>query len=282
MSRFMVAGLQLELEAKNNMDLVIDEIRKTKSRFPFVKMIMMGELSVFGPALENAVELPGPEEDAFCELAKELGVWILPGSIFERKDGKIYNTTPVINPEGEVIARYRKMFPFFPYEAGVTPGDEFVVFDVPEVGRFGVSICYDMWFPETTRTLACMGAEVILHATMTNTVDRDIDLSIARTNAASNQCYFVDINVAGKIGWGGSIVAGPGGEVIHQATSTREVIVMDLDLEYVRHVRKNGWHGLTQPLKSFRDSVVQFPQYADKDFKCNILNELGELKKPES
>ena len=54
---------------------------------------------------------------------------------------------------------WRKMFPFEPYEANVAAGREFLVFDVPSVGRFGLSICYDMWFPETSRTLAAMGAE---------------------------------------------------------------------------------------------------------------------------
>jgi predicted amidohydrolase len=82
------------------------------------------------------------------------------------------------------------MYPFEPYEQGVTPGEEFCVFDIPEVGRFGVSICYDMWFPETTRTLAWMGAEVILHPTMTGTIDRDAELAIVRASAVTNQVYF--------------------------------------------------------------------------------------------
>ena len=60
----------------------------------------------------------------------------------------------MIDPNGNVVGRYRKMFPFQPYENHVEPGTEFLVFDVPDVGRFGVSICYDMWFPETSRTLA--------------------------------------------------------------------------------------------------------------------------------
>lgn len=280
MSTFAIAGLQLELSATNNMETILREIRATKTRFPFVQLITMGELCLFGPNPEFAVELPGEEEARFCEIAKELGIWLLPGSLFERSGDKTYNTTPVINPQGEVIKRYRKMFPFYPYEAGVTPGKEFVHFDIPEVGRFGVSICYDMWFPETIRTLACQGAEVILHSTMTNTVDRNIELSIARTNAAVNQCYMVDINVAGDIGWGESIIAGPGGEVIHQASSTREIMVVELDLDYVRRVRKNGWHGLTQPLKSFRDNQVHFPQYEKGASLDNTLDYLGELKKP--
>lgn len=92
--------------------------------------------------------------------------------MFERaQGGRIYNTASVINPAGEVVTRYRKMFPSYPYEEGVTGGSDFCVFDVPDVGRFGVSICNDMWLPETSRTLAVMGAEVVLHPTLTSSID---------------------------------------------------------------------------------------------------------------
>ena len=67
-----------------------------------------------------------------------------------------------------------------PYEAGVTPGDRFAVFDVPRVGRFGVSVCYDGWFPQTSRSLAWLGAEVIVHPTLTSSIDRDGELALAR------------------------------------------------------------------------------------------------------
>ena len=79
------------------------------------------------------------------------------------ENGGVYNTSLVIDPDGNVIRRYAKMFPFLPYEAGIAPGTEFCVFDVPQVGRFGLSICYDMWFPETTRQLTSQGVEVLLH-----------------------------------------------------------------------------------------------------------------------
>ncbi len=75
------------------------------------------------------------------------------------------------------------------------------------------------------------------------------------------QCYFFDVNVGGPLGVGNSIVAGPGGEVIHDAGKGREIIPLRLDLDYVRDVRANGWHGLGQSLKSFRDSAVSFPPY---------------------
>ena len=122
----------------------------------------------------------------------------MPGSIYERDGDRIYNTAPVIDPDGKVVARHRKIYPFLPYERDVACGDAHTVFDIPDVGRFGVSICYDMWFPETTRALAWMGAEVILHPSLTNTVDRDVEIAIARASAATNQCYFIDLNCAGQ------------------------------------------------------------------------------------
>ena len=158
--------------------------------------------------------------------------------INERKrDGKIYNTASVIDPNGNVVKRYRKMFPFLPYEENVTSGDEFCLFDVPDVGRFGVSICYDMWFPETSRTLAIQGAEVILHPSLTGTVDRDIELSIVRATAAINQCFMFDVNGLGAGGFGKTIVCGPEGRVLYQAENNEEIIPIEIDMERVRRSR---------------------------------------------
>jgi predicted amidohydrolase len=221
--------------------------------------------------------LPGPAEEAYVALAKKLGIWLVPGSLYEVAGDKIYNTTPVIDPQGTVVARYRKMFPFRPYEAGIDAGDRFCMFDVPGVGRFAVSICYDMWVPETTRSLAALGAEVILHPTMTTTLDRDVELAIARANAAQNQCYFFDINGAGAIGNGRSIICGPAGEVLHQAGTTHEVMPIEIDLERVRAARRRGSLGLGQPLKSFRDREVELTVYGERS---TFLDSLGPLVKP--
>ena len=179
--------------------------------------------------------------------------------MFEAAGDLVYNTASVIDPNGHVVGRYRKMFPFQPYENHVEPGAEFLVFDVPDVGRFGVSICYDMWFPETSRTLASMGAEVILHPTMTDTIDRDVELSIARATAVTNQCYFFDINGVGEGGVGSSIVVGPAGYIIHQAGGGEEMIPVEINLGRVRREREVGIRSLGQPLKSFRDRPVDFP-----------------------
>ena len=205
----------------------------------------------------------------------------MPGSLYERTADGVYNTAPVIDPRGNVVARYRKMFPFLPYEKGVRAGSEFTVFDVPGVGRFGVSICYDMWFPETTRTLAWLGAEAVIHPTLTNTIDRDVELSIVRASAAVNQCYFIDINCAGRLGFGRSTVVGPDGDVIHQAGTGHEIIPVELDFARVRRSRRLGLLGLGQMLKSFRDSTAQFPPYIEGHASSAALRDLGPLQMPE-
>ncbi len=263
----------------DNLAEIAREIRAAKARLPWLQMMLLPELFAFGVSPVHAQPMPGPAEDFFAALAAELGIWLIPGTLFERAGGKVHNTAPVVDPSGQVIARYRKLYPFQPYETGVAPGDEPVVFDVPGVGRFGLSICYDMWFPETVRTLVWQGAEVILHPSLTNTIDREAERSIARASAAINQCYFLDLNGAGDLGFGRSGFYGPGGEVIWEAGSGREVVALDLDLELVRRVRRRGWNGLGQTLKSFRDGPRGFPPY-EAAARSRFLDDLGPLERP--
>ncbi len=278
MSKIGIAGLQLEAINGDNLDSMESEIDAVARRFPWIDMVVLAELNGYGADKKFAQPMPGgPFEARFAEVAKRNDIWLIPGSIFEQDGNDCFNTCPVINPDGEVIARYRKQFPWLPYENDVTPGSECVVFDVPDIGRFGISFCYDMWFPETLRTLSWMGAEVILHPSLTSTIDRDIEKCMVRASAAMNQCYFFDVNVGGPLGVGGSIVAGPGGEVIHDAGKGREIIPLRLDLDYVRDLRANGWHGLGQPLKSFRDSTITFPPYVE-GYASESLSALGPLQ----
>ncbi|QNI03932.1 carbon-nitrogen hydrolase family protein [Halomonas sp. SH5A2] len=281
MSYFTIAGVQMHaLHHGDNTEAMRHRVDALMTRFPQVQMVLFSELMPMGASPHHAQPLPSDTEAMFCQLALQHRIWLIPGSMFEQVGEHIYNTSVVINPMGQVVARYRKMFPFRPFEAGVESGSEFVVFDVPNVGRFGISICYDMWFPETTRTLAAMGAEVILHPTMTDTIDRDLELSIARTNAGLNQCYFFDINGAGALGNGRSIVVGPSGDVIHQAGAGEQVIPIEIDLNRVRRERERGLHGLGQPLKSFRDRKVNFSLYANEGGSSPFLDTLGPLVKP--
>jgi predicted amidohydrolase len=199
--------------------------------------------------------------------------------MYERRDGAIYNTTSIIGPDGDVIGRYRKMFPFTPLEQGVTPGEEFFAFDVEGVGKFGILNCYDIWFPETARQLTAMGVEVILHPVMTHTIDRDVDLAISHATSAMFQAYVFDINGLGAGGNGQSAVFDPAGRALYRGDVTEQIIPIEVDLEQVRRSRENGMRGLGQMTKSFRDRPVDFPVY-DRNFDTSYLESLGPLVQP--
>jgi predicted amidohydrolase len=282
MSPFAIAGLQLALSSGDNFARIEREIAVTLARFPWVQMIVLGELATFGPVLSRAEPLPGPAEERYQALARRHGIWLVPGSIYERHAGLVYNTASAIDPEGRVVARYRKIYPFLPYETGVAHGSEIVTFDVPQVGRFGLSICYDQWFPEVARALAWQGAEVIIHPTMTGTIDREQELVLARANAIVNQCYFIDINSAGSLGNGRSIMVGPEGEVLHRAGEVDEIMPIFIDVDRVRQCRSHGIKGLGQMLKSFRDTRVRFPCYDEtgEGAQSPSLDQLGPLSLP--
>lgn len=280
MRPFAIAGLQLKVSGRrSNLEHVTDRIEMLMHLYPWVQMVVVSELATFGGWTGHAMALPGDVEQHYQRLAARHGIWLLPGSLYEKTPQGIYNTTPVIDPHGIVKARYRKMFPFMPYETGVEWGTEFCVFDVPDVGRFGVSICYDMWFPETSRTLAAMGAEVLLHPTLTPTMDRDVELSIARATAAMNQMFVVDINGIGDGGNGRSLFVAPSGDVLYQAGSNEELLPIEIDLDRVRRSREVGLKGLGQPLKSFRDRRVEFDVYKRESPANEYLNTLGSLEK---
>ncbi|MEQ8624311.1 MAG: carbon-nitrogen hydrolase family protein [Vicingaceae bacterium] len=279
MKPFSIGGIQMHVSAAHsNIELMKHKIEVMTSVYPWVQMIVLSELCAYGPLLHHAKPFPNDDEKTFQELAKKHGIWLIPGSMFQKKNEQIYNTATVINPQGEIVGRYDKMFPFYPYEDGVTGGNQFLIFDVPDVGRFGVTICYDMWFPETSRTLAVNGVEVILHPTLTGTIDRDIELSLVQATAATNQCYIFDINGLGDGGTGRSIVCGPDGRVLYQASTGPELIPIEVDMERVKRSREEGLLRLGQPLKSFRDKNVVFDIYHGHTHP--YLNELGTLTKP--
>ena len=144
MAKFAIAGIQMHLGMRNNLEDMARRLDLLMYLYPWVEMVVFSELAAHGPNLASAQAMYGENDQAFAEMARKHKVWLVPGSYFEKRDGCIYNMTPVLNPKGEVVSRYRKMFPFTPYEQGVTPGDEFCVFDIPDIGRFGVAICYDI------------------------------------------------------------------------------------------------------------------------------------------
>jgi len=218
--------------------------------YPELHLSALGRLRI--PVLKGysmrgvAETIPGPLTDRLCALAEELGIWLIPGSFYEPGEGSaVYNTAIAIAPDGTIRARYRKIFPWRPRER-TTPGNEFVVFDIDGIGRAGLMICYDGWFPEVARQLAFLGAEVILQPTLTDTSDREQELVLGRANAIANQVFIVNVNAGGALGAGSSLIVDPEGHVLSSAGEGEAELTEVIDLDAVVRAREYGTAGLSR------------------------------------
>src|SRR5690348_697398 len=157
-------------------------VRALRETFDGLELVVAPELHLMAlpPLLEEdgisladlAVDIPGELTDRLGALARETGLWLIPGSVYERVGDAVANTAVVLSPRGELVASYRKCFPWQPYETSL-PGTSTVVFDIEGIGRFGLAICHDGAFPEVFRSLAWQGAEAIFQVTLTGTSDRE-------------------------------------------------------------------------------------------------------------
>jgi predicted amidohydrolase len=245
-----------------------DHARTTCRTFPQTQLLVYPELHLGTDdrgGLGSAQPVrSGPRHDALAGLAAELGVWLCPGSVSELgDDGRPYNTAVVYSPAGELAAAYRKVFPWRPAERAC-PGREFVVFPIPGVGTVGLSICYDAWFPETTRHLAWMGAEIVLNVVRTDTVDRGQEIVLARANATVNQVFVASVNAAGPSGLGHSVLVGPEGNLLAELPgATPGTLTAVVDLDQVDVVRRFGSFALTRVWEQVRvgDDPIPMPLY---------------------
>jgi formamidase len=215
-------------------------------------------------AARVAVEVPGPLTERLEELAAETGLWLVPGSVYERgDDGRVYNTALAISPEDGLVAAYRKAFPWQPHERS-SPGRRFVVFEIPDVGRAGLAICYDGFFPESFRQLAWLGAEIVIHPTLTTTSDRAAELIAARANAIFNQVFVVNVNAATPAGLGRSLIVDPEGLVRAEAGAGEELVTDVIDVEAVTRVQRFGTAGVSrmwQQLDRGAAAELELPMY---------------------
>ena len=275
MKPLSIAAIQLNLARKDNYTLLESKAREAVYRFPWLEMLVFSELAVGGAGASNATFFLSEYLDKLKELAKELDVWLIPGSFYEETEEGTFNTTPVIDNKGDLVTKCRKLYPFLPYETDVAAGNEVCVFEIPGSGKVGIHICYDLWFPETSRALALKGAEVILHPSLTVTCDRDVERAMVKATAAQQQCYYIDVNAGGEQGVGLSLIAGPDGEILHDALAGEEFMLVEVDFDRVRRCRKRGLKGLGQPIKSYRDDPKRhLSEVSDTDY----LNKLGDLE----
>ena len=211
-----------------------------------------------------AEPVPGPSTEFFGNLARELGVVIVT-SLFERRaPGLYHNTAVVIDSDGSIAGKYRKMHipddPAYYEKFYFTPGDlGFHPIDT-SVGRLGVLVCWDQWYPEAARLMALAGADLLIYPTAigyesSDSADeqqrqREAWTTVQRGHAVANGLPVVTVNRVGHEPdpsgqtrgiefWGSSFVAGPQGELLYRASENEEsAAVIDVDLHHSEHVRR--------------------------------------------
>jgi predicted amidohydrolase len=188
-------------------------------------------------ALPYAEGIPGPAAEAFERECSRLGIHAITG-LLEREGDTLYNSAILVGPDG-LIGSYRKThLPFLGVDRFVTPGDELKVFDTA-IGRIGLIICYDLRFPEVTRTLALHGADIVALPTNFPMAARLQCEVIAPARAAENRVYLLVANRVGKERWGEfcgwSQIVDPYGKRLAETGETGEtLLVADVELEKAR------------------------------------------------
>jgi deaminated glutathione amidase len=214
-------------------------------------------VSYLGPRegnVENAETIPGPTTERFAAKARQHDVYILGGSIVEKSDvpDKVYNTSTLINPAGDLVAVYRKIHLFDIDITGnvsanesstILPGEDAVTAEV-DGHTVGLTICYDLRFPELYRLLALDGAEILfVPAAFTMFTGKDHWHMLLRARAVENQCFVV---APGQFGahepnnaqcYGHSLVVDPWGTVLADAPDKEGVVTADLDFDYLEKIR---------------------------------------------
>jgi formamidase len=275
--RLSIAALQtapIAGDPEATLEAFAGSARAVRRALPHAQLLLLPELHLSatppllaerdGYARDVAVEIPGPLTERLGAIAAETGLWLAPGSVYERAgDGGHYNTAVVISADGELVAAYRKAFPWQPLETSA-PGRQFTTVEIPGLCTLGLAICYDGFFPEAFRQLAWMGAEVVLQPTLTTTSDRAAELLTARANAIFNQLYVVNVNAASPAALGRSLVVDPEGHVRVEAGSGEELVSDVLDLDAVARVRELGTAGVSRmwaQIDAGAASEIELPMY---------------------
>lgn len=253
-------------DAKTNLDTAIRAIREAADAG--AKLVVLPELHnheyfcrVEDPALFDLAEtIPGPSTKALSMVAAECEVVVI-ASLFERRAaGLFHNTAVVLDSDGSIAGRYRKMhipddpdyyekFYFTPGDLGFTPIDT-------RLGRLGVLVCWDQWYPEAARLMALAGAQLLIYPSAIGWDENDNEKerenqhtawqTVQRGHAVANHLPVVATNRVGTEGgsesrinfWGASFAAGPQGEILAQAGRAAQVLVVDLPLGHTERLRR--------------------------------------------
>lgn len=268
--RIGILQQQKTADVVKNIEAIEEEVTDLARRG--AKLVILSELhnSLYFCQIEDvnnfelAETIPGPSTDFYGMLAKKLGI-VLVISLFEKRASGLYhNTAVVLEKDGSIAGIYRKMHipddPAYYEKFYFTPGDLGFHPIQTSVGKLGVLVCWDQWYPEAARLMALQGAELLIYPTAIGYESSDTPeeqqrqrtawTTVQRGHAVANGLPVVTVNRVGHepnpsgqtngiYFWGSSFVAGPQGELFYQASDNEEEsLVLDLDLGHSEHVRR--------------------------------------------
>lgn len=257
-------------DREDNISRLENSIRQLKEQG--AQIVVMQELhnSLYFCQVENvnnfdlAEPIPGPSTERFGKLAKELGIVIVTSLFEKRAPGLFHNTAVVIENDGTIAGKYRKMHipddPAYYEKFYFTPGDIGFEPIKTSVGILGVLVCWDQWYPEAARLMALKGAEMLIYPTAIGYESSDTPeeqerqreawTTVQRGHAVANGIPVIAVNRTGHEPdpsgqtkgisfWGSSFVAGPQGEMIFRAPKDEDVsVVLDIDIAHSEQVRR--------------------------------------------
>ncbi|MEZ6006226.1 MAG: carbon-nitrogen hydrolase [Planctomycetota bacterium] len=229
-----------------------------------------------------AESIPGPSTARLGAVAAEHGVVIVASLFEKRAPGLYHNTVAVLESDGSIAGTYRKMHipddPRFYEKFYFTPGDQgFTPIDT-SVGRLGVLICWDQWFPEAARLMAMAGAELLIYPTAIGTWAGEMELrtiqhqawqTLQRSHAIANGLHVLAINRVGVEDeltfWGGSFVATPDGQLLAEAGDTEQTVTATIDFEKTERMRE-GWPFFRdRRIDAYEDLLRRWRDGTDRD-----------------
>ena len=257
-------------DIKENTEKTVAEIKNAAAQG--AKLIVLQELhrSLYFCQTENtdmfdlAETIPGPSTDLYGELAKELNVVIVTSLFEKRATGLYHNTAVILDTDGSIAGKYRKMHipddPGFYEKFYFTPGDLGFEPIQTSVGKLGVLVCWDQWFPEAARLMAMAGAELLIYPTAIGwdprddkdeqIRQRDAWIISQRAHAVANGVPVISVNRVGHEAdpsgqsegiqfWGNSFVAGPQGEMLlHADEQEEQTLTINIDQARSESVRR--------------------------------------------
>jgi predicted amidohydrolase len=243
-----VASIQLSV-VEGDKDATLNKAEDAVKKCGDADLVILPEIwnlgfMSFDQYMDKAEDIDGPTPSLMKKLAREKGIFLHTGSFVEEEKGKYYNTSLLLSPEGEILAKYRKIH-LFGYNSKETqilaPGEKVVVVDTP-FGKIGMATCFDLRFPELFRAMVDKGAQFFLVCSAWPYPRVEPWIMLNRVRALENQCFLISANSAGiNCGSqfvGHSMVLDPWGTVLAGAGDEEMIVRTEIDSEKVAQARE--------------------------------------------